>query len=87
MTAERGKRKTRVGEVVSDAMDKTVVVEIETRGRHSLYAKSVRKEKRLYAHDPENGCKTGDVVLVVETRPMSKRKRWRVAEVVQKARE
>lgn len=87
MTVERGKRKTRMGQVVSDATDKTVVVEIETRGRHPLYAKSVRKEKRLYAHDEENGCKIGDVVLLVETRPMSKRKRWRVAEVVQRGRE
>lgn len=87
MSAERSKRKARVGLVVSDAMDKTVVVQVETRGRHPLYSKSVRREKKLYAHDEENSCKAGDVVRVVETRPMSKRKRWRVAEVVQKTRE
>lgn len=87
MSAERGKRKARVGVVLSDAMDKTVVVQIETRGRHPLYSKSVRREKKLYAHDEDNSCKAGDLVRVVETRPMSKLKRWRIAEVVQKARE
>jgi small subunit ribosomal protein S17 len=83
----RGMRKTRVGTVVSSKMDKTVVVRVVETAPHALYAKAVRRAKRLYAHDDENGCRPGDVVKIAETRPMSKLKRWRVVEVVERARE
>ena len=83
---ERGARKTRVGLVVSDKMDKTVVVAIERRFPHPLYGKMITRSKRLKAHCADNGAKTGDRVRIVETRPLSKDKRWRVVEILEKAR-
>ena len=82
----RGARKTRVGTVVSDKMQKTVVVAIERRFPHPLYGKMVTRTKRLKAHDEENAAKVGDRVRVMETRPLSKQKRWRVVEIVERAR-
>ena len=82
----RGTRKTRVGTVVSDKMQKTVVVAIERRFPHPLYGKMVTRTKRLKAHDEENAAKVGDRVRVMETRPLSKQKRWRVVEIVERAR-
>ena len=84
--AARGSRKTRVGLVVSDKMQKTVVVAIERRFPHPLYGKMVTRTKRVKAHDEENSAKSGDTVRIVETRPLSKDKRWRVVEIVQRAR-
>jgi len=84
---ERGMRKVRVGKVVSNKMDKTVIVRVETTTRHPLYAKTMRRQRKLYAHDESNDCRIGDVVRIAETRPMSKLKRWRVVDVVEKARE
>jgi small subunit ribosomal protein S17 len=81
----RAVRKTRVGTVVSNAMDKTVVVTVQTTMRHALYSKAVRRAKRLYAHDADDQCRVGDRVRVAETRPMSKLKRWRVVEIVERA--
>jgi small subunit ribosomal protein S17 len=83
---ERRARKTRVGLVVSDKMQKTVVVSIERRVQHPVYGKMVRKTTRLKAHDEENSAKTGDTVRIMETRPLSKDKRWRVVEIVERAR-
>jgi small subunit ribosomal protein S17 len=77
--------KTRTGRVLSDKMDKTVVVEVETRRPHPRYKKIVRRRSRFKAHDEGNTCGVGDVVRIVETRPLSKDKRWRVAEIVTKA--
>jgi small subunit ribosomal protein S17 len=85
-TAKRGTRKTRVGTVVSDKMQKTVVVAIERRVPHPVYGKMVTRTKRLKAHDEENSAKVGDTVRIVETRPLSKDKRWRVVEIVDRAR-
>lgn len=82
----RASRKSRVGVVVSDKMDKTVVVEIERRFPHPLYGKMVTRTKRLKAHDEANAAKTGDRVRIGETRPLSKQKRWRVLEIVERAR-
>lgn len=82
-----GERKIRVGRVVSNSMAKTVVVEVEATSRHPLYSKIVRKQRKFYAHDEDDSCRVGDVVRIAEARPMSKLKRWRVAEVVEKARE
>lgn len=79
-------RKTRVGKVVSDKMDKTVVVAIEDRVAHPLYKKIVGRTYKLKAHDEQNACGVGDVVKVMETRPLSKDKRWRVVEIVEKAK-
>ena len=76
----RGLKKTRVGVVVSDAMDKSVIVEITRTVKHPLYKKYVQKRSRFMAHDEENACKNGDVVRIAETRPISRRKRWRVRE-------
>ena len=84
---ERGNRKTRVGRVVSDKMAKTVVVNIDYTTRHALYSKTIRKQRKFYAHDEQETAKTGDLVRIMEARPMSKLKRWRVVEVVEKARE
>ncbi len=81
----RGRRKVRVGTVVSDRMDKTVVVAVERMMRHPLYGKTVKRTKKFHAHDENNECRVGDVVEIMETRPLSKTKRWRVARVVQKA--
>ncbi|HCC33230.1 MAG TPA: 30S ribosomal protein S17 [Clostridiales bacterium] len=82
----RGARKERVGTVVSDRMDKTVVVAIEMVKKHPLYGRRVRRTRRFKAHDERNECKVGDRVLIVETRPLSRDKRWRVAEIVERAR-
>ncbi len=83
---ERGKRKTRVGKVVSDKMDKTIVVSIETLVRHPLYKKIIKRTTKFKAHDENNECKVGDKVLIMETRPISKDKRWRLVEVIEKAK-
>ena len=85
-TVNRAARKTRIGLVVSDKMEKTVVVSIERRVQHPVYGKMVRRTKRLKAHDEMNDAKTGDTVRIMETRPMSKDKRWRVVEIVERAR-
>ena len=78
------KRKMRIGRVVSDKMDKTVVVTVETLRHHPLYKKTLRRAVKYKAHDEENECKIGDIVRIMETRPLSKEKRWRVAEVITK---
>jgi small subunit ribosomal protein S17 len=83
---ERGRRKTRVGVVVSDARDKTVTVEVRDSKRHPKYGKTVPVRKRFHAHDESNDANIGDTVRIVETRPISKSKNWRVAEVVERAR-
>jgi small subunit ribosomal protein S17 len=82
----RNSRKTRVGMVVSDKMQKTVVVSIERRVQHPVYGKMVRRTKKLKAHDEQNEAKTGDTVRIMETRPLSKDKRWRVVEIIERAR-
>ena len=82
----RGARKTREGLVVSDKMDKTVVVAVEDRVKHALYGKVIRRTSKLKAHDEQNTCGVGDRVLLMETRPLSASKRWRVVEVLEKAR-
>jgi small subunit ribosomal protein S17 len=86
MVEERATRKTRVGVVVSDARDKTITVEITQSMRHPRYDKVVRSRKQFHVHDEANDAKLGDTVRIVETRPLSKTKRWRVAEVVERAR-
>ncbi|MFH1559886.1 MAG: 30S ribosomal protein S17 [Chloroflexota bacterium] len=78
----RGRRKTRIGRVVSDKMDKTVVVAVEWRQTHPLYDKSVKRITKFHAHDEDNGCKVGDMVNIMETRPLSKTKRWRVTQIL-----
>lgn len=83
---ERNLRKTRVGKVVSDKMDKTIVVAIEDHIKHPLYGKIVKKTVKLKAHDEKNECGIGDTVKVMETRPLSKDKRWRLVEVIEKAK-
>ena len=85
-TVQRNSRKTRVGMVVSDKMQKTVVVSIERRVQHPVYGKMVRRTKKLKAHDEQNEAKTGDTVRIMETRPLSKDKRWRVVEIIERAR-
>ena len=82
---QRGVRKTRVGKVVSDKMDKTVVVAVERLERHPLYKKTIRRTTKFKAHDENNECRIGDQVQIVETRPLSKDKRWRVISVVKRA--
>lgn len=82
----RGYRKTRTGVVVSDKMDKTVVVAIKAKVRHPLYGKMVNRTRKFKAHDEENACGIGDTVRIMETRPLSKDKRWRVAEIIEKAK-
>ena len=84
--AERGARKVREGLVVSDKMDKTVVVSVEDRVKHALYGKVLRRTRKLKAHDETNQCETGDRVLIMETRPLSATKRWRIVEVLEKAK-
>ncbi len=86
MAEERGNRKARVGIVVSNSMDKTAVVAIETLLRHPLYGKRMKRTKRFKAHDEHNEAQVGDRVRMVETRPLSKDKRWRIAEIIEKAR-
>ena len=83
---ERNYRKTRIGKVVSDKMDKTIVVAIEENVKHPLYGKIVKRTYKLKAHDENNECGIGDRVKVMETRPLSKEKRWRFVEIVEKAR-
>ncbi|MBN1777179.1 MAG: 30S ribosomal protein S17 [Clostridiales bacterium] len=86
MSEQRALRKTRVGKVVSDKMDKTVVVEVTTRVRHPLYGKIMNQSTKLKVHDEKNECGIGDTVSVMETRPLSKTKRWRLVEIVEKAK-
>ena len=86
MSEQRGLRKTRVGTVVSDKMDKTIVVEIKERVRHPLYGKILNQTSKLKAHDEENACGIGDTVRIMETRPLSKDKCWRLVEIVEKAK-
>lgn len=83
---ERGLRKTRVGRVVSDKMDKTIVVAVEDFVRHPLYGKAVKRTKKFKAHDELNTCQAGDKVRIMETRPLSKDKRWRLVTVIEKAK-
>ena len=83
---QRGYRKTRVGVVVSDKMDKTIVVAIKTKVRHPLYGKMVNRTRKFKAHDEENQCGIGDTVRIMETRPISKDKRWRIVEIIEKAK-
>jgi small subunit ribosomal protein S17 len=85
-TEQRGYRKVREGLVVSDKMDKTVVVEVEDRVKHPKYGKVLRRTKKYKAHDEQNACGVGDRVLLMETRPLSATKRWRVAEILEKAK-
>ena len=84
--AQRGFRKVREGLVVSDKMDKTVVVAVEDRVQHPLYKKTLRRTNKLKAHDEQNSCGVGDRVLLMETRPLSASKRWRVVEILEKAK-
>ena len=84
--ADRADRKMRTGVVVSDAMDKTVVVEVQRSKAHPLYKKQMRRGSKLHAHDDANEAKVGDTVRLMETRPMSKTKRWRVVEILERAR-
>ena len=82
----RGLRKTRTGKVVSDKMDKTIVVAIADSVRHPLYKKIMKRTVKFKAHDEENACGIGDTVMIMETRPLSKDKRWRVCQIIQKAK-
>ena len=86
MENERNRRKTRVGIVVSDKMDKTITVSVEDFVRHSLYGKAVKRTTKFKAHDEENVCHIGDKVRIMETRPLSKDKRWRMVDIVEKAK-
>ena len=83
---ERNLRKTRIGKVVSNKMDKTIVVAIENHVKHPLYNKIVKRTYKLKAHDENNECKIGDTVKVMETRPLSKDKRWRLVEIIERAK-
>ncbi|MCH6558751.1 30S ribosomal protein S17 [candidate division KSB1 bacterium] len=83
---KRGRRKSKVGSVVSSKMNKSIVVSVERLVRHPLYGKYFRKTSKFMAHDEENQCRVGDTVKIVETRPLSKLKRWRLVEVVEKAK-
>lgn len=82
----RGSRKARIGHVVSDVMDKTVIVAVETLVRHPLYGKIMRRTTKFKAHDEENSANQGDTVEIMETRPISREKRWRVSKIVEKAK-
>ena len=82
----RGMRKTRTGVVVSDKMDKTIVVKLSTRVKHPLYSKYINKTTKIKAHDENNECGIGDTVKVMETRPLSREKRWRLVEIIEKAK-
>ncbi len=82
----RARRKVRIGRVVSDKMDKTVVVEVTRQFPHRLYKKIIKRSKRFKVHDEENACSVGDVVRIMETRPLSRHKRWRVVTILEKAR-
>lgn len=83
---ERGLRKVRIGKVVSDKMEKTIVVAIETKVRHPLYGKTVNRTTKFKAHDENNDAKIGDIVKIMETRPLSKDKRWRLVEILERAK-
>ncbi len=85
MTQERNERKVRIGTVVSDKMEKTVVVAVERKVPHGLYQKAMKQTTKFKAHDENNECRTGDTVKIMETRPLSKDKRWRVVEIIEKA--
>jgi small subunit ribosomal protein S17 len=85
-TEKRGFRKTREGYVVSDKMNKTVTVEVEDRVQHALYGKTIRRTKKVKAHDEQNSAGVGDRVLLMETRPLSATKRWRVVQIIEKAK-
>ncbi|MCR4417647.1 MAG: 30S ribosomal protein S17 [Ignavibacteria bacterium] len=84
MTTTRGRRKTRIGKVVSNKMDKSIVVAIERRVAHPIYKKYYKKTTKLMAHDPNNECQIGDIVEIMETRPLSKRKRWRLVKILER---
>jgi small subunit ribosomal protein S17 len=84
--AERGDRKSRRGYVVSDKMDKTVVVQLQDNVKHSLYGKVIRRSSKVKAHDEQNTAGVGDLVLISETRPLSATKRWRIVEIIEKAK-
>ena len=86
MAEARGMRKTRIGVVVSDKMDKTVVVAIRTRVKHPLYGKIMNRTNKIKVHDEENQCGVGDTVKIMETRPLSKDKHWRLVEIIEKAK-
>ncbi|MBR1711596.1 MAG: 30S ribosomal protein S17 [Clostridia bacterium] len=86
MSEERGMRKTRVGIVVSDKMDKTITVAVKYRVRHPLYGKIINRTTKIKAHDEKNECGIGDTVRVMETRPLSHDKRWRLVEIIEKAK-
>ena len=86
MAEVRGMRKTRVGVVVSDKMDKTIVVAIRTRVKHPLYGKIMNRTNKIKVHDEENQCGVGDTVKIMETRPLSKDKHWRLVEIIEKAK-
>jgi small subunit ribosomal protein S17 len=86
MSTERGLRKTRIGKVTSTKMDKTVTVLVERRLRHPVYGKFIKKSIKLKAHDETNTCSEGDIVKVMETRPLSKNKRWRLVEIIEKVK-
>ena len=86
MTEERALRKVRVGMVVSDKMDKTVVIAIEDNVKHPVYGKIIKRTLKVHAHDESNECGVGDKVRIMETRPLSKTKRWRLVEIIEKAK-
>ena len=86
MTEERALRKVRVGMVVSDKMDKTVVIAIEDNVKHPVYGKIIKRTLKVHAHDEKNECGVGDKVRIMETRPLSKTKRWRIVEIIEKAK-
>lgn len=86
MTTTRGRRKTRIGKVVSNKMDKSIVVAIERRVAHPIYKKYYKKTTKLIAHDPNNECNIGDIVEIMETRPLSKRKRWRLVKILERVK-
>ena len=86
MEQVRGNRKTRTGVVVSDKMDKTIIVAIQTKVRHPLYGKMVNRTRKFKAHDENNECGIGDTVKIMETRPLSKDKHWRLVEIIEKAK-
>ena len=86
MTEERNLRKSRVGYVVSDKMDKTVVIAIEDNVKHPVYGKIIKRTLKVHAHDETNQCGVGDKVEIMETRPLSKTKRWRIVEIIEKAK-
>jgi small subunit ribosomal protein S17 len=83
---ERNLRKTRVGVVSSDKMDKTVTISVERKVKHPIYGKFVKKTKKYHAHDEKNDCREGDIVKIMETRPLSKSKRWRLVEIIERAK-